>query len=293
MAGERLNWFNDSMDDPLIVDGVPQFDGGQFSNWRANLLQPNQSKLLTNCDVDRLGKLRTRRGTIQVGPGIVGAGTLIQGLASYQTASYNYIVAANNGQLWAFDGTNWNLIGTGGVADNDQIYIARLGFINAVAGYSIGDTVLTVNGITGIVGVGEKLYFINTLRTDYFEYTINAHTETTGNTTQITLEEPGLVFAVENGWGFIVLRPALVNHALGYAGGWSGATGIDIDGYTGVVNNGEYFVVKSENVNHVVTSHTETAGNTPHINFAATNLQTDYTAESTTNLIVFAQGNEL
>ena len=57
----------ESTDDPVLSDQIPSFEGGQFSNLRANLLQPNQSKQLTNCDVDRLGRLRTRRGTISLG----------------------------------------------------------------------------------------------------------------------------------------------------------------------------------------------------------------------------------
>jgi hypothetical protein len=67
VAGQ-INWFIDATDDPLLPDGVPSFDGGQFSNLRANLLQPNQSALLNNTDIDKLGKIRTRRGTVVVGP---------------------------------------------------------------------------------------------------------------------------------------------------------------------------------------------------------------------------------
>ena len=110
MADGAVNFFLDAVDDVLLPDGVPEFSGGQFSNWRANLLKPNQSSQLTNADVDKLGKVRTRRGTIRVGPahGTAGAmtGTLIQGLTSYQTKDYNYIVAANGAKIWAFNGSD-------------------------------------------------------------------------------------------------------------------------------------------------------------------------------------------
>ena len=73
-----------------------------------------------------------------------------------------------------------------------------------------------MDGIVGVVGNNEKLYFKNNLRTDYYEYTIASHAETAGNTTTITLEEPGLVFDVDDNWGFTVARPARINHGGGY-----------------------------------------------------------------------------
>ena len=110
MAGGQINFFLDSVDDVLLPDGVPDFSGGQFSNLRANLLQANQSKELKNCDTDKLGKIRTRRGTIRIGSGPPSgvANTMIQGLTSYQTKDANYIVAANNGKLWAWNGTEFS-----------------------------------------------------------------------------------------------------------------------------------------------------------------------------------------
>ena len=92
MSEGAVNFNLDSQDDPVLPDQVPSFEGGQFSNLRANLLQQNQSKLLGNCDIDRLGKMRTRRGTILLGdtppdPAVVlPAVAIIQGLTSYQTA---------------------------------------------------------------------------------------------------------------------------------------------------------------------------------------------------------------
>jgi hypothetical protein len=107
MADGAINWFNDAVDDVLLPDAIPSFEGGQFSNVRANLLQPNQSKLLQNCDIDKLGKIRTRRGTIKIGTGPPSgvADTIIQGLTSYQTPKSvdptmpNNIVPANNAKL--------------------------------------------------------------------------------------------------------------------------------------------------------------------------------------------------
>ena len=78
------------------------------------------------------------------------AGTVIQGLTSYQTPDVNYVVAANNGKLWKFTGsdavtpfTGWVQIALGGVPDNAEMLIYREGLINAPArcgatGYSCG-----------------------------------------------------------------------------------------------------------------------------------------------------------
>lgn len=300
MAGEQVNFFLDQVDDPLIADAIPAFDGGQFSNVRANLLQPNQSKLLGNCDIDKLGKLRTRRGTIRLGTGPPSgvADTIIQGLTSFQTKDYNYVVAANNRKLWQWNegSSTWTQIAKGGVADQADIIICRTGLINnpvtpgppiIPAGYPMGTTVLTVDGIIGIIGTGEKLYFMPNLRTNYFEYTIAGHAETAGNTTTITLEEPGLVFDVKDNWKFTVARPARVNNAAGYG---AGATTIAITGYTGEVNDGEKFVIKSENITHTISSHTGTAPTTG-LTFAP-GLQADWAAADATVLVVFAQGND-
>jgi hypothetical protein len=259
MAEAQVNFFLDQLDDPLLPDGIPEFSGGQFSNWRANLLKPNQSKTLWNCDVDKLGRIRTRRGSVHIGEPVAGMGSIVQGLTAYQTKDYNYIVQASGGKIWAFNGTTWTQIATGGTVDNEDILIARIGLVNnpgTPGGYDVGATSIAVDGFTGVVRVGEKLYFRNNLRTDPWEYVI---TGSTGGATptNITIEEPGLVFPVKDNWTIIVARPAKVNQASPAAG----ATTLAIDGYTGVVNNGEILVIKSENVNHTISAHTETAGN--------------------------------
>ena len=318
MAG-GVNWIIDATDDPLLPDGVPSFEGGQFSNLRANLLQPNQSKVLGNCDVDKLGKLRTRRGTkvleTTTGSGSPDAspGNIIQGLTSYQTKDYNYIVAANNRKLWKWVGSSdytgsWVQIARGGVADNEDIIICRQGQINkplvagvSPGGYTIGDTELTVDhvgyvGLTAsgggtapsgigsdIVAVGEKLYFQNNLRTNYFEYTIK-EVNAGGPTITITLEEPGLVFDVGDNWIFTVARPAKVNNAAGYP---PSALSIAIDGYTGVPNANENFVIKSENTTRKVG-----AGSTNVLLNFTPHLQDDWVAVDANVPIIFAQGND-
>jgi hypothetical protein len=305
MSNGAINFNLDALDDPVLPDQIPSFEGGQFSNLRANLLQTNASKLLGNVDVDRLGKLRTRRGTIVIettagsGPPSEVAGTIIQGLTSYQTSDANYVVCANDSKLWAWNGSAWVRIGLGGTADREDIFIARTGQINnpptgtpPVGGYAIGDTELIVDLVTGVVDVGEKLYFTTNLRRDYYEYTIAAVVG--GATpTKITLEEPGLVFDVKDNWKFTVLRPAKVKHPTPGNRYAAATTTIAIDGYTGVVNDGEKFVIKSENVTHTVAvgGHTETGGNTTGLTFTPA-LQADWVADNDDVPVIFAQGND-
>ena len=59
------------------------------------------------------------------------------------------------------------------------------------------------------------------------------------------------MFDVKDQWAFVVARPAAINNAAGYPAAHVGA--MTIDGYVGVVNVGEIFVIKSENINHIVT----------------------------------------
>jgi len=92
-----------------------------------------------------------------------------------------------------------------------------------------GTTVLTVNGFTGAVTVGSWL----TVAGDMIPQRITAHTETTGNTTSITIT-PGLASAVVTTAVVTVYTPGAVNQngtvsdpdgnviqaTTGYAAGW-------------------------------------------------------------------------
>ena len=103
MTAGQVNFFLDAVDDPLLPDSVPTFDGGQFSNLRANLLQPNQSKILCELRRGQTGEGADTAGDnrlLGTGPPSGVADTIIQGLTSYQTPDSNYVVAANNAKIW-------------------------------------------------------------------------------------------------------------------------------------------------------------------------------------------------
>jgi hypothetical protein len=112
----------EAIDDAIAYDGIGSFVGGQVSGTRANLLEENQSALLTNCDVTRTGECRTRRGTVRIGATGPGTQSFTQGLAFYESASDNYPVATgNDGAFYKWNGTIWSGLGafttTGGLTD--------------------------------------------------------------------------------------------------------------------------------------------------------------------------------
>jgi len=88
--------------------------------------------------------------------------------------------------------------------------------INNSGGYIAGDTVLTIDTGTGALVTGNWLVIDG----DDSPQQITAHTETLGNTTQITIS-PGLRKAVANNAAITVYTHGQVNQSGGYATGWA------------------------------------------------------------------------
>src|SRR6266404_1791433 len=127
----QVNFSMEGLDDPIFADGTPTFKGGQVSNERANLLQPEESEKLVNCDITTLGKLTTRKGSVRLGAGgVSSSGTIVQGLCNFFTDTYNYLVAAYNGKIYGFIAGAWTQIALGGVFDNDDIEVLKVGAVN-------------------------------------------------------------------------------------------------------------------------------------------------------------------
>lgn len=78
------------------------------------------------------------------------------------------------------------------------------GAINLMAGYAIGVTVMTVDGIVGSVSVGDSILFADHSTV----YTITAHTETSTATTSITVT-PALTHAEADNAVFTIAGPLL------------------------------------------------------------------------------------
>lgn len=135
--------------------------------------------------------------------------------------------------------------------------------VNNGAGYNIGDTVITIGSFTGAVANNDRVLFTG----DTTIYKITAHTETLGNTTQITIT-PALVVALVDTQVTTFYQPnvdtLLVNHTGTYS---AGVSSIRVSGFSGAVENGDYFKIVGNNTLYTVASHTETLGLTTGIVF--------------------------
>lgn len=101
-------WDSQTLDDTPTWDASSSFEGGQVSNFRPNLLQPNQHVLLQNFDINKAGELITRRGIKIIGDKFP---QIIQGIVFYQTPVSAELILAEGGILRVFGGTNWDFAG--------------------------------------------------------------------------------------------------------------------------------------------------------------------------------------
>lgn len=128
---------NDALDDQVIEDESPLFNGGQVSYARASELEANQLALLINADISVAGKVTTRRGSTKIGA----AGNFafpVQGLAYYKTPVYSQLIALENGLFKYWDGAAWQPAGAllafdttipvQMVQGNNLLWVAQAGF---------------------------------------------------------------------------------------------------------------------------------------------------------------------
>lgn len=105
-------FINSGLNEEETWDQCASFEGGQFSNARANILQPNQCALLQNMDFTRAGQLVTRRGIKQLGDNL---NQVIQGVAFYNTQVKQemilaaYSIVTGTSILRRFNGIVWSL----------------------------------------------------------------------------------------------------------------------------------------------------------------------------------------
>jgi len=118
-----------------------------------------------------------------------------------------------------------------------------------------GSTVLTVNGFTGAVTTGAWV----TIAGDDTPQRITAHTETLGNTTQITVS-PGLATTIVTAAAVVSYVPGKVNFAAGYAAGWSKP--IVYDTFTKDPNVGQMVAFTTDATNIYSIIQVDTSGKT-------------------------------
>lgn len=98
--------FNDGLDDQLIIDESPLFNGGQVSYARPAVLAVNELSQLVNADISASGKITTRRGSLLIGPGST-LNDPIQGMGFYNTLADADLVAVVNGAFRVWNGVTW------------------------------------------------------------------------------------------------------------------------------------------------------------------------------------------
>lgn len=157
-------FFADNLDDDLIPDGSPSFEGGQVSNRRASLLNPNEAVLMVNMDISRTGEVITRRGSERLGGTVDPTFGVVKGLTYFdRLGSTSYPVAATLSGPRYYNGSTWpqlsvgNPIGVSGLTANDVIFAQGVNILYMVDGYNgiyswDGTTMTDVSGASNDEG---------------------------------------------------------------------------------------------------------------------------------------------
>jgi hypothetical protein len=119
--------FIDEVDDEPVYDGSQNFAGGMVSLVKPQSLEANQCAELINCDIDRSGRIQTRRGTAALGD-LSGDPNRVRGL-TYYTGTNNYLVRVANGAMKKWDASNWTSIATFTSAVGTEVDMAQLGSV--------------------------------------------------------------------------------------------------------------------------------------------------------------------
>src|SRR5690349_9506674 len=98
-------FFKDEIDDELLYDGSQSFNGGMVSLVKPQLLDPNQCSDLKNVDIDRSGRVQTRRGTAAVGD-LSASAFRVRGLG-YLQGTNSFLLRVANSALKSWDGATW------------------------------------------------------------------------------------------------------------------------------------------------------------------------------------------
>lgn len=137
------------------------------------------------------------------------------------------------------------LMGSVSTANVDTV----TGAINNVAGYPIGTTSLTVDGLSAAITAGT-----------WFKVGGRAYqvVSTTGGSTPtaITIASPGLTAAVVNDDAITISDPGAVNLVAGYAAGYSKS--IIVDGFTNMPTPGQFVTFGSTTTKYTVIQTTST-----------------------------------
>ncbi len=147
--------------------------------------------------------------------------------------------------------------------DNSVITFSKTdaGAVDDVAGYTGGETTITVDGFTGIIPIGAVV----TIGSDPGAHVVTAHSETLGNTTSITFTI-ALAGAVPDDAvvTYTYTEPGAVNKRGTYT---VGSTVLIVDGIVGEIPLGTTVTLGEDTLNttYSITATVETLGNTTSI----------------------------
>lgn len=100
----------DTKDDPLLYERVEGLQGGMDAYTRASLLPPNVAQYLQNIIIDSNGLAKTRFGAD--GLGTPPASGRSQGVAYFDTPTYELLLLARGGAIRKWDGATWASVGS-------------------------------------------------------------------------------------------------------------------------------------------------------------------------------------
>ncbi len=102
-----MPYFIDNVDDPLITDGNPSFAGGMSLLQDPELLDKNQYADAVNLQLDRSGRIQTRRGCVSLGqPGT----SNFQHLSYFEDGTNEHLITAVDGVIYDYQGSSWTSV---------------------------------------------------------------------------------------------------------------------------------------------------------------------------------------
>lgn len=107
-------------------DTQQSFVGGMVSDYDGNSLDTTQARLLQNCVIDAIGKVKKRPGIVEIGNGT--ALNKVQGLTYFDTPSVEKLIAISDGEVFENSGSgNWSsLAGYTTTNSDDKVRFSQL-----------------------------------------------------------------------------------------------------------------------------------------------------------------------
>ena len=120
------HFYNDAIDDPILLDGQDDWSGGQFSFARARQVGANQAKSVKNHVISIIGELRGRHGIASIGGTAGTAASTIQALIFFDRVVDDRLLAFTQGNVRQFSGGVWSAYFTAGLSASEMVGVCQL-----------------------------------------------------------------------------------------------------------------------------------------------------------------------